>query len=295
MLVAPCCVKWLVPARILGQKWLMTPWKEARDYRTSTIVLVVTNLIPIIGVFLWDWSAFDVIALYWVENVIIGLINVLKMVTCNPNFEEIDVLVQLRERLKASQSEAISSGGGATANQERLKQQIEKLSKNSGCATHGSKLFIVPFFTVHYGGFCLGHGMFILILLGGAVGGIGHAPPTSMEDGIEAIVDLVFSGTGLVFALALLASHLFSFFVNYIGKGEYRRTLVPALMFAPYSRIIVLHIAILVGGFAIVALGSPKFMVLLLVIGKIGIDLKLHLRSHRKLNPAFGADVRAPF
>ncbi len=276
----------------------MTPWKESRDYRTSTIVLVVTNLIPIVGVFLWDWGAFDVIALYWLENVIIGLVNVLKMVTCNPNLEEIDLLVRLRERLKAAQPEAISSGGsggGTIVNEERLKQQIEKLSDNSGCANHGSKLFLVPFFTVHYGGFCLGHGMFILALLGGAAGGIGNAPPTSLGGGMQAIVDLLFSGTGLLFALALLASHLFSFFVNYIGKGEYRRTLVPALMFAPYSRIIVLHIAILLGGFAIVALGSPKFMVVLLVIGKIMIDLKLHLRSHVKLNPGAGADARVVF
>jgi len=273
----------------------MTPWKEAGDYRTSTIVLVVTNLIPIVGVFLWDWNAFDVIALYWVENVIIGLMNVLKMVTCSPNLEEVDVLVKLREKLKASQSDTISSGGSggaSTADQQRLKRQLEKLSKNGGCANHGSKLFFVPFFTVHYGGFCLGHGMFILALLGGAVGGIGNASPVSLEDGIGTIVDLLFSGTALLFVLALLASHLFSFFANYIGKGEYRRTLVPALMFAPYSRIIVLHIAILVGGFAIVALGSPKFMVLLLVIGKIGIDLKLHLRSHSKLNPDAGADAR---
>jgi len=265
----------------------MTPWKEARDYRTTTMVLVVTNLIPIIGVCFWGWEAFDVIALYWVENVIIGLINVLKMVTCNPNPEELDLLRQLKERLKASQSKAISSGGSGgeiSVDEARMKQQIKKMSENTGCANHGIKLFFVPFFTVHYGGFCLGHGMFILVLLGGAMGGVGNAPPTSLEDGMEAIVDLLFSGTGLLFALALLASHLFSFFVNYIGKGEYRRTVVPVLMFAPYSRIIVLHIAILAGGFAIAALGSPKFMVLLLVIGKIIIDLKLHLRAHAKLN-----------
>ena len=36
--------------------------------------------------------------------------------------------------------------------------------------------------------------------------------------------------------------------MNYLGHGEYRRTVAPLLMLQPYARIIVLHMAILFGG-----------------------------------------------
>lgn len=54
-------------------------------------------------------------------------------------------------------------------------------------------------------------------------------------------------------------------------------------MAAPYGRIVVLHIAILFGALVITALGSPVFLLILLIIGKIVLDVKLHQRSHRKL------------
>ena len=48
-------------------------------------------------------------------------------------------------------------------------------------------------------------------------------------------------------------------------------------MFQPYARIVILHIAILIGGFIAMALDSNVFVLLLLVIGKTLLDLSLHL------------------
>ena len=42
--------------------------------------LITLNLIPVYGVFYWDWKSFDLIFLYWLENLIIGGFIVLKMV-----------------------------------------------------------------------------------------------------------------------------------------------------------------------------------------------------------------------
>ena len=97
------------------------------------------------------------------------------------------------------------------------------------------------------------------------------------------MVEEVLEGNLKWAALALAASHLISFGYNYLYKGEYRRTVVPKLMFAPYGRIVVLHIAILGGAFAIQALDSPVFLLVILIVGKIVIDLGLHFRVHRKL------------
>jgi hypothetical protein len=93
----------------------------------------------------------------------------------------------------------------------------------------------------------------------------------------------VFSRDHLWWCVAALASsHLWSFAVNYIGRGEYRRTAVPILMFAPYARIVVLHIAILLGGFVAFALGSNFFVLALLIAGKTLLDLSLHLVEREK-------------
>lgn len=48
----------------------------------SRIALVLANLIPIAGVLVFDWQVFDVVILYWAENVVIGAVNVLRMIAC---------------------------------------------------------------------------------------------------------------------------------------------------------------------------------------------------------------------
>ena len=52
--------------------------------RASAIVLVLANLVPLFGVLLFDWQVFDIVLLYWVENVVIGLVNVVRMLICGP-------------------------------------------------------------------------------------------------------------------------------------------------------------------------------------------------------------------
>src|SRR2546428_6743265 len=50
----------------------------------SAFVLVATNLIPLIGVLLHDWTVFQVLLLYWCENVVVGVFNVLRMLSAQP-------------------------------------------------------------------------------------------------------------------------------------------------------------------------------------------------------------------
>lgn len=129
------------------------------------------------------------------------------------------------------------------------------------------------FFAVHYGMFCLVHGVFVFALLGRGVGG------GAGFSGLETAGD-VFQGGALLALGALFFSHGFSFLRHYLMGREYRDTTVQAEMFKPYPRIVVLHVAILFGAFAIQALGSPVFLLVLLVIGKIILDLALHRRAH---------------
>lgn len=227
----------------------------------SLIFLVAANLLPFVGVLSWGWNVFEIVSLYWFENVVIGAVNVLKIITCSPD-----------PKLLAKSN---------PFNKEPPEMPAHLRSPaGSNALHHGAKLFLVPFFTVHYGMFCFVHGIFVFTLLGGKSGGMISGGPFS---GMGNMVSQIFVSGGKWFVLAIIASHLFSFVFNYLGKGEFRRTVPPQLMVAPYGRIVILHVAIIFGAFLILALGSPVFLLLLLIGGKIALDVKLHRRSHAKL------------
>lgn len=47
--------------------------------RKSLAALILANMIPLVGVLALDWDLYGVMVLYWAENSILGLFNVLKM------------------------------------------------------------------------------------------------------------------------------------------------------------------------------------------------------------------------
>jgi uncharacterized membrane protein len=55
------------------------------EYLTpSVILLVVANLVPFYGVFFSHWKVFPILILFWMENVVIGIFNVFKMLLASP-------------------------------------------------------------------------------------------------------------------------------------------------------------------------------------------------------------------
>lgn len=220
--------------------------------------LIAANLIPVAGVMLWGWSVFEIVVLYWFENVVIGAVNILKLATVSGDLSE------PKDR------------HDPPGMPDYLRKPVAP-----GIARHGVKLFLIPFFTFHYGMFCFVHGVFVFTLLGGKGGGFMESGPFS---GMGGMIGRVADSGGKWFVIAIIASHLVSFGWNFIGKGEYRRATASDVMKAPYGRIVVLHITIIFGAFVITALGSPVFLLFLLIVGKILLDAKLHLRSHRKLS-----------
>lgn len=259
----------------------------AKGLDLSGIMLIAANLIPLAGVLAWDWSVFHVVVIYWLENVLLGAINVIKMITCSPDPKQIDFESKLRQRIGQKQGKLDEDKQRKVA---AMKEGLETNQDKLLALHHASKLFFIPFFTFHYGFFCLIHGVFVFALLGkGEPGGGAIGFSTSiLDEGAELLERAVQVG-GFWAVLGLLVSHLFSFAVNYLGKGEFRRTAAPILMIAPYARIIVLHIAILAGAFAVVILGSPVYLLVILIVGKIMLDLKFHNRAHKKLEVAQGS------
>ena len=129
------------------------------------------------------------------------------------------------------------------------------------------KLCMIPFFIVHYGGFTALHGFFLFEGL------------PSLFEGISLLLDRTWFAVSVA---GLTLSHGISFFINYIGRREYRRAALGVLLYRPYARIVVMHLAICLGGFPVMAYDSPVGFVVLLVPLKIVADLFAHVSERKK-------------
>ena len=70
--------------------------------------------------------------------------------------------------------------------------------------------------------------------------------------------------------------------LNFLLGGEKERSKLGDLMSAPYKRIVILHIAVILGGGLAQAMGQPVFMLLALIALKLAVDIILHIREHRR-------------
>ena len=138
-----------------------------------------------------------------------------------------------------------------------------------------AKLFLIPFFIVHYGGFTAGHGIFVVVVFGQAFFESTAGPRLDVLWQVVREYNLIFA------FLALFSSHAYSFVANYLRKGEYRRYTLNKLMMLPYGRVVLLHVSIVIGGLLMAFLRSPTVGLLLFIFLKIVMDLRAHLREHR--------------
>jgi len=181
-----------------------------------------------VGVLLLGWTVFPLLLLYWLENVVVGGFNVLKMLLAKP-------------------AEPVYWAG---------------------------KLFLIPFFIVHFGGFTFVHGVLVVAFFGPK--GI---QPFDLLTAVPAAIRANQLGWGL---LSLIASHGFSFYWNYVKNGEYQRASLQTLMGQPYGRVMVLHLTVLFGGWIVMLLGSPVGALLALVALKTAADWRGHRAERRK-------------
>lgn len=208
----------------------------------SIIFLVAVNLIPLFGVLFLEWSLFPIMVLYWLENGIIGLFNLPKIV------------------LASAPVVVLGPGAPATV---RLNQLLNLFGS----------WFLLVFFAFHYGLFWAVHGIFVFVLFGGS-----GSPYSGTGDQVAGELPAWWT----LAAISLLLSHGVSFFTNFLGRREYLVVSPSAQMGEPYSRVMVLHVTILAGGFLIAILGSPVAALAILVVLKIAIDVRAHLKEHRK-------------
>jgi hypothetical protein len=100
--------------------------------RISAWSLIFSNTIPLIGVVFFGWPLGGIIVLYWFENVVIGVLNVVRMLKARGPMHNTDASFKL----------------------------------NGQTHTSAQRLSLIRFFILHYGVFTLVHGVFVLYLFG---------------------------------------------------------------------------------------------------------------------------------
>jgi hypothetical protein len=56
-----------------------------QNFSIPVVVLLAANIFPLYGVLELGWGVFELIFLFWMENVVIGLFNIFKLLASRPN------------------------------------------------------------------------------------------------------------------------------------------------------------------------------------------------------------------
>jgi hypothetical protein len=181
------------------------------------------------GVLFFDWPAFAVLALFWIENVVVGVANWLRLLL-------IGLRLQLRDVFHT--------------------------------------FVLLAFFPVHYGMFCFGHAELLVSIFGDGYG------PTGVDAAPFRLVEVALAEPLGWTALAAIAVVVALDTVRWWhGKrGRFVPDDLGHTMFAPYPRIVVLHVTLILGGFLLAASAAPASMVLVLVALKFAVDVHMARR-----------------
>lgn len=218
----------------------------------SAILLIIANLIPVIGVIFFKWNPYDILLLYWIENIVIGLYNVPRILRAKGNqFPDNGASVY-------KQSITTVTINGKTTTTVDNNPELPSFNRKDS-AKH-----LAFFFIVHYGLFTLGHGVFLIQFI---------------SNKSSFLINNDYWGL-LAFLTALVISHGYSYLSNYIGKQEYNFRSPTRQMFTPYGRILITHVIILVG--AIAANMLPTTIIIIFISIKLITDLLIHLNTHTK-------------
>ena len=137
-----------------------------------------------------------------------------------------------------------------------------------------ARLSLIIFFCVHFGGFCIGHLIFILALF------MPRNPAWNLQNTPANLLNLL--PELWLPILGMFISYSIYFYQHYLGDGLYQRVSLNSLMGEPYPRIMSMHLVLIIAGFLVVALGSPIGAILLLVALKTGAEVAFYRRSARK-------------
>jgi len=206
---------------------LSEAWKKVDFSKPSTWMIVFSNVIVILFAIFDELSAVEVLWIYWIQSVIIGVFNFIRIIT-----------------LKEFTTIGLRRGAGGELP-----------------ATKAAKISTAIFFLIHYGFFHFVYAMFL-----GGFSGITRTSSSGSQANYLLFTSLIF---------------FISYLVEYIQSARTQTEEIPnlgAVMFAPYFRIIPMHMTIIFGGFlsmigAIISMNIDLAIIVLFVGIKTYVEL----------------------
>lgn len=195
------------------------------QFTFPVLSLIAANLVPIFGVLFMGWDVGSILLLYWIESLVIGILNIPKI---------------------------LMAKGFIVLN-----------------------IFNAAFFAVHFGGFSAGHGLFL----------------KEMFEVDLSVKSILTWDPITIAAVSFFVSHFISMVINFFGRREYEKRTSSEQMFAPYGRVVVMHLTIIFGGILAQKFGAPAFALLVLIAIKTTIDLMAHNREHREMRNEIGKNT----
>lgn len=218
----------------------------------STIILFVTNLVPLGGVIFWGWDAFVLLMLYWLETAVIAFWTVVRIATM-PRAELDDI--QLKD----------AAGRSAPP------------------------LALAAFFTLHAGIFMGVHFLFLWELFADDWARKIHGVRDFFDQiivatGLWAPLVMLFVGRGLVAMYESVRPHL----PRLVGRpptarDHHRATMLSpgeTLLFGLYIRIFVMQVTIILGAWFALLIGTPGAYAFLIAV-KTAIDISIQTLLER--------------
>lgn len=212
---------------------LFDPGFWGRALRNPIVLTgLAVDLAPIYAVLVWGWGATPLVLVYWIENVITGVMTLPRIFISGANFGLAGLGIAL------------------------FMCAFFTVHYGLFCTVHG--IFLVAL-----------SGMAETMQTGSAdaVNGVGQIMDNPL-DGIPGIIRYALaSATHVDWMLAaIVAWQVVVFLWEFILRGGWKTTNPGAEMFAPYGRIVVLHFGIFVGFGALMLLGQPMIGVLALIV-----------------------------
>jgi len=231
----------------------------------STVFLIAADLFPLAGIAFWHWDTFLLLMLYWMDTAVIAFWTMAR------------IAVTPRERLNDLR---ISSGGKSI----------------------NSPGVIVAFFVAHCGIFMAVHFLFLWFMFSGAWSRRIHGPADFVRQIIvESRLWLPLAGLMLSRGVSFLFHVVRPQLLERIDRALFPRHPVRLPVSAGslggeiamlYVRVVIMQIAIILGAFLAIALGSMAPFVILILL-KTAVDVVLHLVVDLREQAAPAAGVKA--
>lgn len=216
--------------------------------RPGVVEMATATAIPIVGIIAFGWSGIQILLLYWFENALVGVFSLLRLALSKPVYEN------RADYLKAHpwllQHYPLSAEDWAIA-------------KKLPVTRYGSyKEFFVPLFLGHYTFFLLVHAFLIATL-------VAKLPGWEWWRLFENEWSV-----GLGMAVGSIAvTHGWRFWTEDLQGRRFTRSCPFLTMVYPYRRLLVLQVALLLGGLAIVKFALPAALAILLILVKAAFDM----------------------